>query len=427
MGINYNENEIYSQLERFREILTEYPGITSEQYDNLDIVDKPSRTTLYRRFGTWEEIKAIAFSHDKELIAYNVKLAKQKQKFADTNRVERRAFREYARVENAVAEYNKELIGILEKHDLSKYTIPHTENTKTDKQKATGIIHFTDTHLNELVDLHVNKYDFKIASQRCHKFVRKAKQYFSNFNITNVLFAMTGDILNADSKLDKLLNQATNRSKATFLAVQITEQMILDLNKDYNISVACVSGNETRMKDDIAYSDILVTDNYDFTIYSILKYVFRNSVGILFVSDNNYAEQIITIGDQNILLTHGERIGDKVEHSVQQIKGKYAAQNIIIDFIIYGHLHSTRIGNTYARGGSMVGANAYSDIGLQLTSKASQNIHIIYGKNERDSIAIDLQDITGEIGYPIEKELEAYNAKSLDKTKEKKVIMEIVI
>jgi len=412
---------------RIKAILLEYGiDLTAEQYDGLDVPSKPSRDTLRKYIGTWSELKDVVFG-DEELVAYNVRLAKQKQKFQDTNRIERRAFREYSRIENAIVELNQELIKILKNHSLSQYTICHNENILIDKQKATGIIHFTDSHFNELVDLSTNKYDFIIASRRCHKFIRKAKQYFSNFNINNVLFAMTGDLLNNDKKMDKLLNQATNRSKATFLSVQIIEQMLLDLNKDYNVSVASVSGNESRVKDDIAYTDILVTDNYDFSIYSILKYILKDSAGISFISTDNFAEQVVNIGSQNILLIHGERVGDKVEHSIQQIKGKYAAQNIIIDFVIYGHLHSTRIGNTYARGGSIVGANAYSDTALQLTSRASQNVHIIYGKNERDSIAIDLQDITGEVGYPIEKELEAYNAKSLDKTREKKVIMEIVI
>ena len=42
-----------------------------------------------------------------ELILENVKLAKQKQSAQDLNRIERKAFREYARLENAVSQYSK--------------------------------------------------------------------------------------------------------------------------------------------------------------------------------------------------------------------------------------------------------------------------------------------------------------------------------
>jgi len=40
--------------------------------------------------------------HDRELLQFNVRLAKCRQALADTNRIERKAFREHARVENAL-------------------------------------------------------------------------------------------------------------------------------------------------------------------------------------------------------------------------------------------------------------------------------------------------------------------------------------
>jgi len=418
-------------IARLREIFEEYNiDISKREYDKLKIDNKPDMKTIRRKLGSWNNAKSIAAQPDgdMEIIAENVKLAKQSQKFRDTNRIQNKSFREYVRIDNALEEYSKELAKVLDKYDLSRYTVLHQENKSDNKRKAVGIVHLTDLHSNELVDLNINKYDFKIASKRCRKFINKAKEYFANFNITNVLFAMTGDLINSDSRLDQLLNEATNRSKATFLTVQIIEQMLIDLNQNYNITVACVSGNEPRVKPDIAYSDISITDNYDFMINSVLKYIFRKSEGISFIDNENYAEQVVNIGGQHILLIHGEQIkSSNVEHAIQQIKGKYSARGIMIDFVIFGHLHSCRIGNTYARGSSVVGANAYSDSGLQLTSRASQNVHIIYNDNERDSINVDLQDTDGIVEYPIEEELEAYNAKSLNKARKKKTILEIVV
>ena len=62
---------------------------------------------------------------DVELIHSNVKLAKQKQSYQDLNRIERKSFREYARVENAVAEYTHKLKEIFDKYDLSTLTKSH--------------------------------------------------------------------------------------------------------------------------------------------------------------------------------------------------------------------------------------------------------------------------------------------------------------
>ena len=100
------------------------------------------------------------------LIKENVKLAKQKQSFQDLNRIERKAFREYARIENAVSKYTNELVKIFDNYELSKLTLTHEQSSS-----AVGVIQFSDVHFNELVDLEHNKYDFTIASKRCKYFV----------------------------------------------------------------------------------------------------------------------------------------------------------------------------------------------------------------------------------------------------------------
>jgi hypothetical protein len=46
---------------------------------------------------------------------------------------------------------------------------------------------------------------------------------------------------------------------------------------------------------------------------------------------------------------------------------------------------------------------------------------------ERHDIRIDLQHTKGFNGYPINKELSSYNAKSLDKTLKKQTVFKIVI
>jgi len=361
--------------------------------------------------------------YDIDLLRENIRLAKKTQRFQDSNRIERKAFREYARIDNAVAEYNKELVKVLDKYNLAQFTLKH----KNYQNEAAGIFHLTDPHFNELVNLAINKYDFTVASKRCKLFVEEAREYFKLKNVKNVLFAMTGDLLNSDRRLDELLAQATNRSKATFLATRIIELMILDLNKDFNLTVANVTGNESRVAKDIAWNDIIATDNYDFSIFNILNYLFKGSKGVTFINDGDPMEQIVKVGNKNILLIHGHQIKGKTENAVQGIKGKYTAKGITIHFIIFGHLHSARIGDVYARGSSIVGANEYSERGLQLTSRASQNIHIVYSSNRIDSIKIDLQHTENIMGYDIENEIEAYNAKSADRIRAKRTIFEVVI
>jgi predicted phosphodiesterase len=371
--------------------------------------------TITRRVARIKNIKD-------EDIANDITKAKEKQKYNDIFRLERKSFRDGARVENSVLEYSKELVSVFKNYKLPAFVI--SKKTVVN-DKSSGVIHITDAHLNELVDLSINKYDFKIASKRFKKLANEAKIEFKARGIKNVLIAMTGDLMNSDRRIEELLAQATNRSKATFLSVSILEQFILDLAQDFNISVASVIGNESRVGKDVSWDECLASDNYDYTIFNILKLIFRKSNVIFF--DGHSVEQMVEVCGQNILLIHGNQLqSNAMEQSIQKIKGKYTSRNIQIDFVLSGHLHSCRIGETFARGGSVVGANAYSDIGLQLESRASQNLHIFYANGNRNSIKIDLQNVNDIEGYNVEKELEAYNAKSLVKTKKKIIVNRII-
>ena len=360
------------------------------------------------------------YDADVEVIKENVRLSKQKQKAQDRNRIQNKAFREHARIENAIEEYSKELKTLFENNSLNCTTTKHKTNNK-----AVGVIQFSDVHLNELVDLENNKYDFSVASKRARLFVNKAKTYFKTANVSNIVFALTGDLMNSDRRLDELLNQATNRAKATFLGVDIFQQAILDMAKDFNVTVASIVGNEGRANKELGWSDIIATDNYDYTIFQCLRYLFRDS-NVKFIHGDP-SELVINVAGQNLLMMHGHgSFRGKLDTAVNQIAGRYSLRGIKIDYVIFGHVHSARVGDNFGRSSSMVGANDYSEKALNLNGRASQNCYIFYDNGNRDGIKIDLQNTQNE-GYNIDKLLEAYNAKSHGKTKTKKTIFEVVV
>ena len=105
--------------------------------------------------------------------------------------------------------------------------------------------------------------------------------------------------------------------------------------------------------------------------------------------------------------------------------GRYKARGVDIDYVIFGHVHSARVGDNFSRSSSMVGANDYSEKALNLAGRASQNCYIFYENGNRDGIKIDLQNYTK--GYNIEESLESYNAKSHDKIKSGTTIFKVVV
>ena len=364
-------------------------------------------------------IKAIIkyYIADKEIIQHNILLQKRSQKQADLNRIKNKSFREHSRLENALVEYNKALIDLLKTESL-KTTIKH----HTSKGKQAIIVQVADLHLNELVNLKSNKYDFDVASKRLQKFAHYIKEYAKFYDVNEIFIAITGDLLNSDRRLDELLNASSNRSKATFLGVHLLKHFILDLNSVANISIGCVSGNESRVNKDLGWVDQITTDNYDYVIFEILRMLLPD---INFVT-SGALELVVEINGHKVLLIHGHQLGNMQNDKIAKVMSKYARNGIILDFIICGHLHETKITDVFARSSSLVGANAYSENALLLSSRAAQNIYIMKDK-ERHDIRIDLQHTKGFNGYPINKELSSYNAKSLDKSLKKQTIFKIVI
>ena len=340
----------------------------------------------------------------------NIQLEKGMLKISDLQRIQRKEFRNYIRLENAEEEYAMELAKLLKTFDLSQHVNKHD----VDVDGEYGIIHLTDLHFNELVNLTSNKYDYNIACKRLKKLADNAKRTFKSYNVKHVLVAMTGDLINNDSIADKLLNNATNRSKATLMAVHILKSFILDINQDFNVSVTGITGNESRVSGDIGFSEKIASHNYDFTILEMLRYLFLDSDGVN-VFNCGYNEGVVNVGEKHILLMHGHttRVAG-IEKFIQQLRGRYASQGIMIDYVLFGHFHSCSISGIFARGASLVGANDYSEYGLNLDSRASQNIGIIT-KDSINMMMVDLQNTDGIEGYDIVKILEDYNPKSFDK------------
>jgi len=354
---------------------------------------------------------------DKDIVHYNIKLAKQKQRFQDLNRISNKAFREDARLENALVEYNKELIKLLKKESVE---------VKLKKNKHTSesvmVVQIADTHFNELVELESNKYDFNIASKRLQKYAHKIKQYAKFHKANKILVAITGDLLNSDRRLDEKLSMATNRAKATFLSVHLLKHFLIDLNEVSVVQVCCVTGNESRVNEELGWVDIVASDNYDFTIFEILRLLLPN---INFIR-GNALELVVEVNGKNMLVIHGHQLGKMDTNQVGKVISKYSAKGVIIDFVICGHLHETMIKDNVARSSSLVGSNAYSENALNLSGTAAQNIYC-FTNDGRHDIRIDLQETDQWEGYDINEELFAYNAKSVQKTNKKETVFKIII
>ena len=321
------------------------------------------------------------------------------QKLRDIQRIERKIKREDFRKNNSSDKYLSEIVKQLKGFKLLELKTYEKENKK---EEFEGIFQLSDLHFNEIIsDLTENSYDFTIASKRLKKYVTEATKIFKVYGVKKLLVAMTGDILGSDRRVDERLSQATNRSKATIIGMFLLEQVIRELNVNFDIKITMVCGNESRVYES-GNTDIVFSDNYDFMMYYFLKIIFRNNLTMFFDPENeNIYKKIININGKNILFLHGHNISKNTEIDVIKLTGQIAAlSDITLDYVIFGHIHNCQISDFYARSSSLSGGNAYSANQLKLASRSSQNIHLV-SKKSIMSMKIDLQDVNGVTGYPV--------------------------
>ena len=359
-----------------------------------------------------------------EVLKSNHTYAKNEQKYRDITNAKGKHFREYVRVDNSIEELSTSIFETLNNTNFNNEII----KVKNDENKYMGIIHWSDLHFNEYVNIESNQYNWEIASKRLRKHVQYCMDLFRHFKVTDVFIAGTGDFLNSDRRLDELMINCDNRAKAIVLAYDLLRQAILEISKEFNVYCAFICGNESRLDLDIQNTKKLVSNNFDYTLSLMLNAYFKNCSNVNIFIPENPEECIINLMNKNILLIHGHKgFSSDIESSVSKIISKYSkTKHCNIDYVLFGHIHSAYISDNFARSGSLTGDNEYSFNKLQLTSKASQNCYLV-SENSIHGFKVDLQNVDGIKGYDYDKNNETYYSLSKDKCKDYEQIIKIVI
>ena len=401
-----------------------YLGAANALYAAHPELAKPNQLRSYIK----SEVQAL--EPDLELLTETVRLAKGNQKLQDIQRIERKAFREHARIENAVTAYNEAIVNELKAIGGSLRGCERRSGP-LDPDASVLVVHLSDNHFNELVNLPSNRFDFHVAAKRLQLLAQKVKLQGKAYGAERVVVFFGGDLMNSDRRLDELLAMSTNRARATMLAVHIYKQFLMDLRADFFVDCFGVTGNESRAKENLGWVDVVATDSYDFTIYAMLQAIFEASDdrGMRF-HEFQANEVIFSIHNETFLGVHGHQVNATDQKKVQAIIGKFAAKGVKITHVLCGHIHATVISDYVSRNSSLVGSNAYSEEALGFVSKAAQNVHIVTPQG-LDGFKCDLQNTDGVDGYDIVEQLEAYNARSADKAheafREPQTIVRVVI
>lgn len=342
----------------------------------------------------------------------NANLIKQLQRTQDKQRVERAGIRTLARYENFFEDFNTKLQKLLSGLSASL----RIEEKKYAEGSPIGILHLSDLHLNEIVSVADNNFDINVANKRLHKYLTKSINIFLQQGVSKVIIACTGDFITNDKKLDQLTSLAINRAQSVFLGVSLLKNIILHLNGYFDVVVAGVTGNESRVQYDLGYNNFIASDNYDMTIYNIIKYLFADKIKVI---TDNANELILNIHNQNVLLTHGYSIAKNTpEKSVMDLYSKYAKLGINLRYAIFGHYHVPFISADFSRTGSLIGTNSYAMYGINASGRACQSLYLLFDNGDIDSILVDLQNAEYYTGYDLGVELAEFDIRVVNKVNE---------
>lgn len=333
------------------------------------------------------------------------KMFVSKQKLQDQNTFLRKIARTDNRGFNALEEHYRNLLQHIGDGACMRIHNPNLKKIEDHNLEASGILHLSDLHLNEIVDVQHNTYDFGVASRRLKLLTMKAKRIFKSHDITKVYVVMTGDLINNDKIVDKNLNQSYNRTLACRLGAQLISHAILELAHDFQVAVVSVCGNESRVNEERGFSSKTMSNSFDMLTYFILESEFRGVNNVIF-QPTRPEETILNINGINVLATHGDSTTNAKSGAtlVQRLVNKHAANGVAVQMCLFGHIHECEIGDNFARSSSMVGSNGYSTNGMHVAGRASQNVHIVYSNGNWDSFKMDLQVTDGIEGYEIDEE-----------------------
>ena len=315
-----------------------------------------------------------------------ISLQKSLQQARDQNNLHRKINRNIDREVNALSVLYEEIHNALKDaifaHPANSYHITEDkDNTKV------GIIQLSDLHFGETTDNSLPyKHDNEVAYRKLKHFHNEVYKTFSQNGIKKVVIAFTGDMMNSDRRLDEVTMNSGTRAQTLVEALDILQEFIANTATWADeVYVASVIGNESRIGQFVSWAAHTATDNFDYIIHNCLNMLFQNNSKVKFISmDDDVHEKLLDIDGFKLLLAHGNNTlaSKNPEAEVSKLKGRYADKGQNVDYVIFGHIHSTMITDTFARSASLVGGNGYSDKNLNLSSKASQNYYIIDTKNK---------------------------------------------
>lgn len=282
---------------------------------------------------------------------------------------------------------------------------PSTAN-KRDQREAL-ILMVSDVHMGETIDFDQmggrNKFDKKICAKRIERLfqgvVKMGTTHWSGPPPGVIYVILGGDLISGEiheelAKSNDLLAIPAVRELATHI---ISGLELLLRSFDCEVRVVSIPGNHGRTTRK-PESKGFVVNSYDTLVAWLVEswFMAKTTKKISFSAPAS-GDALINICGWNFLFTHGDRIGSRggmgmvgpsatIARGMQRLIQDYASEQIVIDYIMVGHFHSSMELEQGFANGSLSGPSEYSRSGRMRSSPPSQwlvSVHPEYGVARR--------------------------------------------
>ena len=295
---------------------------------------------------------------------------KEKIKYQDARREYRKELTSEARFENLIDVLKAEIANL---DELPLYH--YGERVEKNKKPKDAILALSDWHIGAMVDTQWNCYSVDIAKERMEQLLNKVKRYILNYNITNLVVEINGDMVHG---LINVSNRVQSEEDVVSQIIIVSDMLSYFINelKPYvrNLKIVTTLGNHGRLIPNKKES--INKENMEMLIPEFLKLKLDKDINILTSNGLDFIKY--KIGDRIICLSHGQY--DKVNEVIEDFSKMYKC---VPNEIHLGHTHSYKDindSNIYITvNGSLMGSDEYA-VNLRKITKPSQNL-IIYDED----------------------------------------------
>lgn len=307
-----------------------------------------------------------------EILIKEIKSLKKKlQRARDENTLLRRVERENVRAEKEYEDIKVLIYKTLQ--DINKKEDFKSREFIQKQSKDVGLLVLSDWHIGKTVNLeNGNKFDYFTARKRVITLLEKSIEEIRLNNINELHIALLGDFIHARYREDMKYTSEFVEIDAgirCFLLFRLLIDKLCKVFPNMRIYLHGVVGNESRLASNLPHTNIdqMAKNSIDYMVYTMLDINYKDSKQIKIGNFSSF-ETIITIKDKNILLIHGDKINHtKLDSEIPKLKLRLSEKfKVNIDYVLMGHIHSSLVTDLFARNASLVGADEYATIGLNI-------------------------------------------------------------